>query len=250
MADVLGVGKEFLDSLLAKIPESRRGAVAEAFSDPEASAAVQAIGEGVLRQAEFSRKLDETTKHKQALDAWWKVNEPLVAKGKEALARETAGDPNDPNPNPANLAGAGVSRKEIVELVNEREVGAGRFILVTTKLATKHLHEFGEVLDLEALTNDPRVNELGLERLYQTKYAERYQAKAKAAEDTRISGIVETRLAEERKKLASRPPYPVSANDPGSPLDVLDAKSSDTGLVDEAAAEYDRLVQQGAAATT
>jgi len=245
MADVLGVGKEFIDSVLAKIPEAHRGAVAAAFADPEAAPALQAIGEGTLRQADYSRQLDATMAHKRKLDDWWAANEPLVKKGKEALARETAGDP-DPtnNPNPANLAGKGfLSREEALKIVDEREMGAGRFIITTQSLALKHLHEFNEVLDLNALLNDPRVNELGLERLYQTKYAERYQKKAQAAEDTRINGIVEAKVAEERKKFASRPPYPVSPNDPGSPLDVLEAKQADTGLVDEASQMYMGLVQ-------
>lgn len=259
----MGVSSQFLQDLLAKLPEADRGSVEAVFSKAEAAEAVKFADTGAKRQSDYSRHLDALRTQQEELNAktarvedtyaqqtaWWEANKPLVEAGKKALG----GDGN-PNPNPATAPAKvelppDVLRKDdVLKLINEREAGAVAFIAATNELTMRHYQEFGERLNVNELLADPNVAKVGLAGVYQQKYQDRYAAKAATAEEARINKLVEERVATERKQFASRMPYPVAANGAdASPLDSLAATEKPDASQFTAEAAADEYLQLAAA---
>ena len=256
----MSVGQDFLKELVAKLPEASRGPVEAAFASEEAADALKAVEDGVKRQADYSRGMDElreqqTTlaQQKQALEglqtkvgakyeeqmAWWEANQPLVEAGKRTLAAAGVDPTVTHKPDSKDPPPDAVRMEDVETLINEREMGAADFFAATQDLSFRHFTEFGERLDLTGLMRDPKIKEVGLLKLYDLKYADRYEEKRQKADTERIEKRVEERLAEERKTLNSRPPYPVAPAE-GSPLDVLTTKDPDPSQfsAEAAADEY------------
>lgn len=241
MAKRTEVGKEFLGKLLALIPEDRRSGVAEAFEGAEP--ALETLGEGVLRQDEFSRGMDalaakekEILAYKGELDGWYETNKARLAT-----------DPKDGNgnKNKDGLLTRDDVTKLVTDIVGEREKGVASFVSETNRMAIRHFKEFGEELDFNQLYADPEVAKVGLLGVYEKKFGPQLKVKADKAEADRIQKIVDERVAEERKKFSSRPPYPVAGGD-RSPLDALEESGENKSphTVDEAVDHYDKLVQE------
>ena len=252
------ISREFLDSLLATVPEDKRAAVEEGLADEGTH---QFLADGALRQADYSRGMDTLKDEREALavkatelegmrgsvnakyqeqTAWWEANQPLIEAGKRAMAVANGDDPAKATKPAAADPPEGMVRKEEVEqMLTEREGGAAEFFVVLNDLSMRHFQEFGERLDAGALLHDPKIKEVGIEALYRDTFKDRYAEKAKKAEDDRIEKRVEDRLAEERKTVASRPLYPVAPGD-GSPLDALTTKDPDPSQfsAEAAADEY------------
>lgn len=255
--DLLGSGKDVVTEMLTALPEELRGSVSEALSKPEAQKAVEVLGQHAKRQSEFSRAMDEArdleakTKAWHAeLAEWYQQSKDLVEEGKRArdlAARGGRGTPDPARVPEDEMPKDVLTREEFNKLLTERERGYVDVMAITSSLATRHLKEFGEPLDVHALLAHPKIQELGLEGAYRDKFATQYAEKQQTAEKERIDKIVNERLAEERRKHTSRPPYPISADDV-SPLDVLEAqqtKRPEFG-VDAAVDEYEALVAKRA----
>lgn len=227
MATKVELGKQFLSDLLARVPEESRAALAAVVED---EGIATFAGEGVLRQQDYSRSMNDLSAKHQELTTWYDAN-------KAALAAATQGRTGDPTPQPTGLAMADVEK-----VITERERGVATYIAAATDLSLKHFQEFGERLNLTELLADPEVTKLGILGVYDRKFAGRYQEKATKAETDRVEARVAERLVEERKKFVSAP-YPVTAQEP-SPLDALEPaapgaeKFSPQAMTDE----YNQLV--------
>lgn len=257
---------QFAQDLLKTIPEDTRGAVQQALeAAPEAD---KLLTDGAKRQSEFSRSMDQLREQQTALKTreqelgthlesvkakaeeqatWYEANKAALAAGWKVInedGTEGEGDPNGkPNPPKTPSLPPDLVRKADVEkLINEREAGAARFITVVNRIAFKHFQEHGEVLDTDALLSRPEVQQYGLEEGYRRVHADKIEAKAKAAYDAKVEQDVQERLTAERRK-GFNPGYPSGPDGPGSPLDSLvPADPTKAGQVDEAVAEYHRLV--------
>ncbi len=233
MADRLTVGKAFLADLLARVPEEHRASVEAGLVASEEAVAL--LGDGTMRQSEFSRELNRLQEVERQQTAWYATNKAAL----EAATRGGA-DPGTPAPTPAPDL---VSRAEMQKTLDQREEGVATYMAATTGLVMKHYKEFGETLDVTELLGDPEVRKIGILGVYDRKFAPKYAEKAKAATDAHIAAEVAKGVAEARKTFTSAPPYPVGPTDL-SPLDVLEPnKGSDQHSAQAAADEYTRLVQ-------
>lgn len=248
-------GTEFLAELLAKLPESQRAKAQEAFASAEADAALIALGEGTLRQSDYSRVSNEVKTKEQEVDAWKGQLDTWFADKKAALeeADRLRANPN-PNPNPNPIPPVQplppdlskfVSPEQLAKTLEQTERGALVFITESNRLTAQHYKDFGEVLDLSPLLAHKRVMEVGLTEVYKELHKEQLDAKATAAEAARVAVIRD----EERKKLqaemaGTHQPYPVRGNE-ASTLDHIEATRAGQNpalkSVADMTAEYDRL---------
>lgn len=226
-------GNAFLAEILARIPEDRRAAVEAVLPD-----LAPHVGDGVLRQATFSSELDRLKRVESEQTQWWDTNKALVDTGRKAAA---AGfDPAKPSttsalPDDVIRAEQLEQRERLYATVNSQMIG----------LATRHMREFGEDLDLDALMADPRCTQIGLKGVYEAKFGERFAAKAKAAQEADIAKQVEAGVAE-RMKIMRHPSFPVSGEADTSPLAAL-APIKGNVDVDDLVDEYNTLVSSGGA---
>lgn len=258
MADLVGVGKAFLDQVLGKLPEADRAAVSAALTKPEAEAALKTVGEGVLMRSDYSKVMDEVTKSKAELDAelarltdvnrqqtaWYETNKPLLELGKKAKDSgwEGAGRTTDDLKEPVKLPDNVITK----DALDAREQEAAGYMEYITRLGLTHLQTFGEILDVTALRRDPRAAKVGIQGVYDAIYGPKIQEKQSAAEKARIDKLVADGVAEQLRKTGSRPPYPTGANDEVSPLDALEAaQAKHTGAdAQELADEYLAIVSR------
>lgn len=249
MSKALDSGKSFLDAVLAKLPESLRADAAKAFAAPEAAEALTTLGDGVLARSDYSRSMDELKTQQEALasdyeklNTWYDQNKERLGKV-TTLEAEIARLQGNPPPKPDDKKEppvSGLTKEEVAQILEDRDKGYAGVLALTTSLATKHLRDFNEVLDVNALIDHATKNKVDLKMAYETVHKDQLAAKAKAEEDARINKEVETRLAD---RLKGQPlPYPVRGSSP-SVLDILDNKQDSPAnhTLDTAVAEYDRL---------
>lgn len=203
----------FLDEILAKVPEDQRAGVVSALAaSPEFASTLEDRVRS--QQAEFSRGMDGIKAKAVEQNDWWATHKEIADLGQKA---KLAGfDPTKTGVTPLSLPDDVVRREEL----DSRERLVVPLTAMITSLAIRHLHEFGEPLDMTPLLKDPNVGTLGLQGVYDAKYAARYAEKASKADATRIAGLVEEGIRE-RMKTLHNPNAPSSTPPPGSPLDAL-----------------------------
>ncbi len=242
--------------------------LAELYPDPTVrearmtelgDAGLTALGNGVLRREDHSRLMNETAAEKAAAAAaktqydtlygqnkdWWETHQADL----EELDRLKAGlKPGEVKPGEVKEPKY-LTAEEYAKQQAEVERGAVGFIAETNALMLQHFQQFGEVLDINALLADRRIQQLGLRGVYADKH--KAQLDAKIAEKS-AAAEQKIRDDERAKVLAERGsqhhPYPVRGNEP-STLDGLQAPADQrpkVATVDDMAAEYVRL---GAART-
>lgn len=248
-----------------------RGAqvLAELYPDPTVRAAreaelgdagLTALGNGVLRREDHSREMNELQTLRTAAETAKAEYEQLHGANKqwfeeqqanlqelERLRKQVAGNgggnPN-PNPNPSPAEPKVVTADALAATLAEQERGAVGFISATTKLALQHMQMFNEVLDIDALLADKRVQQIGILGVYREQHKAQLDARdaeiKKKAEDA-------IRLDERTKVLqqqnSNHVPYPVRGNEP-STLDALEqppASRPAAATVDQMAEQYLRL---------
>lgn len=257
MAGKLQVGQEFLAGVLEKLPEGIRAQAQAAFSAPEAQSAIEVIADGVLRQQDYSRRQDALSTQATQLNAWadqldaWKTATEASLAARAASIGATApaaggGTPRTPTtPTPAAPA-TGLAADDVRQLVGEefgrREVYIARFVSESTKLATDHLRQFGEVLDVQALIGDPQIAELGLEGVYRKQHAEKIQAAAAQRESKAREALKQELRAEVVREMGAGATVPYPVGD-GSPLDALGQtpEQQKAYTVDAAVAYFNQL---------
>lgn len=268
--------KEFLAGIPGLSDEQRQTALSTFEASPDALAA---IGNGILRQDEFSRHKDQLTRQQSELNtlveqnrAWYAENKPKVDRAIEIL---NAGGGDDDLPlDPAERRPPTVTPPTVPALTQEQiesriaasEGGAMKFFGVLDNLRARHFQAFGEILDTSVLIDNPAIYQVGAAKLYDQTFADRYKAKAEA-EQAKIVAEAEARgkaagIAEFQSKLGAQGPYPtphaLAAMSPT--IETLKAIQTETGgdpaklaqrgfknRFDEAAAavEYQQLVAAG-----
>ena len=274
--------RTFLDGVLAHVPEDQREAARAALTaSPEA---LNALGNGVLRQDEFSRAKDDIARQRGELNTlvdnnrrWYEQSKPVVDRAHE-IVNAGGGLINDDD---IPLAPAGdppvrpvtpvvtLTPQQLEERVQNSESGAVKFFGVLSELQAKHFQAFGEILNTAPLLDNPRLREVGLPRLYEETFADRYKAKHDA-EQAKLLAEAEERgkaagIAEMQARIGQQGPYPtphaVAAVSPT--IETLRQINTETGgdaaklaqrgfknRFDEhaAAAEYAQLVASGVGA--
>jgi hypothetical protein len=254
--DAKTVGSTFLAEVLAKLPEAERAKAQEVFAGAAAEAALVALGEGALRQSDYSRasneirqKEAEVDTYKGQLDTWFAEKKPILEEV-EVLRAKVAGQPPVvppvvPPAAPAFDPSKFVSPEALTKTLEATERGALQFIIESNKLAQQHFKDFGEPLDLAPLVQHKQVQQLGLDGVYRLVHAEQIATRATAAADAAREAI----RKEEREKLQAemaraQTPYPVRGNEP-STLDAIEAARAGTAptirTIDDMANEYIRL---------
>lgn len=213
-------GQEFLDGILAKVPADQREAVAAAM---RVDAVLDDLGDGVLRQADYTRQTAELRVQRESLEKYYTDSKPVVDRAKQLLEQFPDGkvpdhllnpDPTDPAPpiDPAKLKDE--VQTQLLKRVEDSERGAAAFMAALTDLAQAHRDEFGERLNTQDLIKNPRVYEVGLDRAYDEVVAERRAAKRAADVEAKVAAAREEgkKLGadETRQQLAGQgnPPYP------------------------------------------
>jgi hypothetical protein len=253
-------GSEFLAGVIAKLPAELQAQAKELFGKPEAKDAVIIIGDGAMRQPDYSKNMNDLAAQKAELQGkldnltnWYTENkaalEEYVAIKPEYDTLKAKGNGNPPA-DPAKPNPPADPRKLVEEVVAEQ----GRdFVQLSAWLASKaieHFHLFNEPLNVMELTADPRLGKpvvgqpgrvVSLPDIYAAKYGERVAAKAKEAEDKKFNDEVEKRMTAERAKQTGQP-FPLRGDASPSVLDVLATKDGPAAhTVDTAVAEYERL---------
>jgi hypothetical protein len=220
--------KDFLDGVLAHVPEDRRPAITEALTQE----ALNALGQGVLRQDEFSRHKDDLARQAADLQAkitanqtWYDENKPKVDRALEILAAGGNPDDDDPSlldpeprrtPMPAPTRQPalppGITEDALKQVVASSEKGAIQFFGMLDHLKARHYKAFGELLDTKDLLDNPELTQIGLPALYEKTYAEQYAAKsqaelAKQLAEAEAKGKA-AGIAEIQSKLGAQGPYP------------------------------------------
>lgn len=256
--DAKTVGSTFLAEVIGKLPAALQAQAKTIFDAAEAAPAIEHVGNGALRQSDYSRtltdaqaKVTEVETWKGSLDTWFESKktdlEELAAR--RAGTFRATGDPVDPA-KPAPVVppvdtSAFVSRKDFESVMDQTERGAVAFFSELNRLGLQHYQQFNEVLDTEALMKDPRLSKgVSLREVYQDLHKEQIAAKAKAASDAAEAQIrKDEREKVQREMAGSQHPYPVRGNEP-STLDALEVpadKRPAVASVDDMAAELARL---------
>lgn len=238
-------GKSQLAAILARLPESVRNTVQEAFAKPEATDALTLLGESTLARSDYSKSMDDLRQKEQQvvedfnrLNTWYETVKPKV-ENYDKLESEVGRlrmAPRSPDG-----GSSGLSREDLEKYMFERDQGYAGVVALSLSMATRHLKEFGEALDMTALYQLASDKKITLQQAYDGVYGEQIKKKAEEAESSRINKLVEERLADERKKFTGLP-YPLRSNSP-SVLDVLESSTDKPAnhTLDTALAEYERL---------
>lgn len=235
-------GSAFLTEVLAKagLAGEKAETVKALFADPEFAKVVEGVGAGVLRQSEFSRKLDEVTQHQATLNAWYDANKAKLAE-QARLATENAqlktqltdadADGRTPLLDPTKYYTRDEVEKLLDRLLQERfrtaESQFVPFVETVQMLSDRHRQEFGEGLDLPALRAHSAKMGLFLPQAYDDLVKERREQKAVKDLDEKLKRAREEGASEARKSFTSMP-FPTTTAVP-STLDGLE-KPPDTSI--------------------
>jgi hypothetical protein len=219
------VAKEYIDRLLAKIPEDKRADVAahlgkedvlEEFGKPivEVENAVEWVNAESTRVA-ADKKNTET--YRDTLNKWFIDNADTLAKGSAALealekgegaATPPAGSITSPQaPDLSKYMTKEEASRGLADLLAQKDQWNGYVMAKVPALVIEHYDRYHEKLnpqELFAHAGKMRTNDLDQAYLDLTK--EKRAAADKKADDARIDKAVQDRLKEERAKLNM--PYP------------------------------------------
>ena len=247
MSKALETGKSFLSGVLAKLPEGLRNkSLTEILAATEASDFLTTVGDSTLARSDYSRFMDELKAKEEAVLAdhqkltdWWNGHQDYD-QIKAERDRLKAGGVTPPVDDPPTDDKKFVDLETFNKVMQETQQSAVAYMNTAVHLTTKHLHQFGEVIDPNDLVQLANQKRISIVDAYQQKYGERLTAAAAKAEEDRINKLVEDRVAEERRKHPEMP-YPLRNQSPS----VLDSMTPDRNpaefTVDAAVAEYNRL---------
>jgi hypothetical protein len=239
----------YLTGILAHVPEAERG---------KAETELQALEDGGLRQNDYSRLAAEAKAEKDRFDQLYQSNLAWLEERKEGLQEldtlraKVADLEKRPATGAVELPKDVITEKVLGDRIDVLERQALGAITEFNTLSLQHYQNFGEVLDLNRLMSDKRVQQIGLRGVYQDLYKDQIKAKTDAAQAARDEAIREEGRKAERERLAgAQHPYPVSGNEP-SALDAIEAarggKQVTVTSVDDMAANYSRLSSERAGA--
>lgn len=258
MGKGIDTGTEFFKGLLSKITDPEERAAAERLA--KSTVVLTEIGNGVEGQTEINRRMNELAVQAKALETkaaelkqtedglenwkgqltdWRAANDELVAIGQKAKAANWDGKTTSPD---LKTAPSGMTEEQVQAKFQELTSNILGYDRDKSELQASHFAKFKELLDVGPLLANPKIREIGLKGVYAEMYKPKIDEFEKAAEKAKEDAI---RLDERTKTLASHQqmPYPsVSGVNSGSPLDALEPAKGGGPLVDQATAEYTRLV--------
>lgn len=236
-------GQAYLKDLLSRVPEEKRASVVETLEANEE--VLTFLGEGVLRQSDYSRAMDAAREEKEkasklyedninwraeqkaAADQLIRDNATLSANLKKALAAKATldlDDDDDDGTGSRNHRTPGVEYlskedfdKALAERVAQVETQGLSVMSALTKLSTKHIHEFGEPLDTDELLAHATKNKMRLDEAYRDLTRDQAEEKAQKAIDAKIEAAREEgrqKAIEEARRNGSAPPYPIGNTEP------------------------------------
>lgn len=218
------VAQTFLADVLSRVPAEQRETIKAAMTQPEV---LDLVGDGVLRQQDYSRGMqaiqqrqDALVVKEQVLSDWWKGAEGQVTAGAAAVAELAAlkarmGDGDDPPAHPAtpparppvvDLSGV-LTRDEAQRTLQALEENSIQLSTMLVDLSERHRDEFGKSLDRSDLIAFARDNGLRLDVAYDRYVAGARDQKREADLTERLRKAREEGALEERQRLASVP-YP------------------------------------------
>lgn len=240
-------GQEFLTSLLSKVAEDKRALVQEALAAEEI---LNDLGDGVLRHQEFSRLADglresetQVAGYKKQLDDWYAQKQRDLEELDRLRKHRTRpngrgrGDDDDSLPDleddddmksgKVDLTGY-VKAEDVDKMIASLQQDGLALMSTMTTLATKHLQQFNEVLDTEALLKHAAEKRLRLDLAYEDYIKPRVEERQKKDIEDRITKAREEAVTEERRRVSATP-YPVSSTEPTT-LDGLKLEKRGEGL--------------------
>lgn len=270
--DKKAAAKEYLESVLARLPEDKRGQVQVLLGLDDV---LDEIGAGVLRQSEFSQHMDalrlqshhvNQTAEQQA--EWWKKHTGLLQAGASAMATlkslkargvdpATAGDQGDGGQGGNGNGGGGavgLTKEEIDALIQPRleqlEAGGVAAIAQVSRATIRHFREFNEDLDINEVYGVMGKTGKNFEDAYNAFVEPRRTANAAKVREKEIADA-EARGAQKAREqfVASGIPYDVDTNSGSvSPFMANAAQGGKAGGngVMEAVADYNSRHHPGA----
>lgn len=234
MATPIDKGREFVSELLPLMSDTARAELETFIStgSTEAQALLARIGNGTLRQSDYSRGMNELKAQEAKLQKWSNDLKVWKTEADAQLAAGMAGSPDGGGGTPAPAPTAGTpgptglteedARRLLGTELNQREAYFASFVSDSMLLAQRHQMDFNEPLNIQALLQHPQVATLGLQGVYAEVHKEKIaarDAKKQADERERIKNEVRQELLAEQ---GSGLPYPIpSGSDGSSPLDHL-----------------------------
>lgn len=213
------LGKSFMERVLDKLPADKREAFkADLLNDD----LLEFAGEGVLAKEDYSTLAQQAAmetagakKHKENLDKWWEEKGPEYHRLK---ALETAGTIK-PTEEPAPSGGTSKPAELPADLVRQGDLQTAlnrglADVAALTTLAGRHMAEFGEPLDAQALiAHAIQTNRQVTNGGYDSYVQERRAAKAEQARKKEILEAEERGAKKAREEILrerSGPPDLVS----------------------------------------
>lgn len=212
-------GKSFAVGVLQHLPDALRSQMESFLDSPDAVGFLTEVGNGALRQSDYSRNMNAlSTWHKELTD-WVQGQQETGTTAVAPVAPVTA---EPARPVPAAAPAGTLTREDFNTELARRESFYAAFTADAVRLSQQHLQQFGEVLDINLILGHPRLGELRMDGAYQDvfkdKIAER-QSKIQADERKQLEAEIRTKvLSELGQQPSAAVPYPVGE---GSPLDHL-----------------------------
>ena len=254
--DYVAYGSSFLKGVLAKIGNAeKRAQLEQLFADADVAAIVPEIGQGVFMQSDYSRAMNEssetlkaeTTKlkaHEERLTSWWEANQSAVLAYKKLVDDGTIAEDGTVKAGvrPAGTEPGALTMKEVEKFFGAREEMAASYINTTTRLASQHLKDFGEVLNVDTLVAHAKKTGKYLDDAYTDLFKAKIDERATQADEARIAKrIADEKVKWETDHAAQHTPYPVRPGADTSPLAVLEQQAPSGKGVEDAIAAYESL---------
>jgi hypothetical protein len=242
-------GKEFAAGVLQHLPDALRSQMETFLASPDAVGFLTEVGNGALRQADYSRNMNALQTWHGELSQWVQDTQAAAAAPAAPAGGGAPATPATPTPTPATPSG--LTREDVANEFGRREAFYAAFTADAVRLSQQHFANFGEVLDINQLLNHPRLAELRMDGAYQDVFKDKIstrnadiQAKERKKLEDEIRAQVLTELGQQPH--TGSLPYVVGGE--GSPLDHLTpngeaAKPFDPNAV---AAMYHQLVSSKA----
>jgi hypothetical protein len=186
--------QEFLNDLIAAVPEGQRATVEEAM---KAEAVNSKLKEGVLARSDYSRSMDalrterealanEVTEARSRIDGWSQWYESATRDYAQMQQRvselEAGGDPTGPVTLPPNV----LTREQVTEELANRDRLAIAFADTLTDLKLDHRERFKEKLNTNELIQFATKRGLPLDAAYREFTADRVKEQQEADMEARL----------------------------------------------------------------
>lgn len=207
---VVELGSAFVERLAAHLPEDQRDAFKSMLAGNEA--ALTEIGNGTLRQEDFSSVRDRQT-------TWWNQNKARLEEADRIRSMGGLRTDGDPNPQPAAPVPPADPNKQPITVEAARDLERQSIGLSATlaTLVARHSHEFGEPLDCATLVNEAITKGQNINEYYASTVSARREKKQTETRAAEIAAAEERGKAAGRQEIMSRTPdlpYPVGSSAP------------------------------------